>query len=209
MTDPFAPDPFAADHGSPDPIIAESTFGEPISPEPVPPASPLAEPLDVHPAAAGGETGGETAGSPQPASPWTPLYAAAGLAEVLASSLRGRLNRGQSQAKTLPEMTKSRLAEAERQLKAYRDQLNQGYVSLANRGKPTVDSTIGTVKHLSGRTQHQKTEVSTTTTMPPVDQPIVGSDAAAETPVVVQPVVVVEPLDDESTHDESKPYRQE
>lgn len=186
MTDPFAPQPTSPEPTSPEPIIPE-----PISADPGLHCLPTEEPLDGLTSAAGAET---PAPSDLPSS-LTPLYAAAGLAEVVAATLRARLNRGQTQAKTLPEMTRSRLAEAQRQLKEYRDQLNQGYVSLASRGKPTVDSTIGTVKHLSGRTQPKVTDVSDTTTLPPVDQPIVGSDAAAEAPVVVQPLIVVESVE--------------
>ncbi|HYP44916.1 MAG TPA: hypothetical protein VEQ66_06930 [Propionibacteriaceae bacterium] len=111
----------------------------------------------------------------------TPLYAAAGLAEVVMTTLRSRLSQAQAQAKGLPA-GKGKIADLQQQLRVYRDQVASGYTSLATRGKPTVDSTLVTVRHLSGRAERKDVSAPTTGA---------ETNTADQVPsIVVQPVVV-------------------
>jgi len=172
MTDPIH-DPISLDPFSHDPISPDPFSPDPITPE------------------ASSTTAAEspTATVPAKDSALTPLYAAAGLAEVVATQLRTRLSRGQAQSRALPDPTKGRVAELQQQLKSYLDQVTRGYNSLATRGKPTVDSTLVTVKHLSGRAERKVEDVkSDVVDSTKADVP----DHAVVQPVIVPPVVDVD-----------------
>lgn len=175
MTNPFTPDPIGTD-----PIGAEPIGADPISTSPT-------QHEDV-------ETADMSApGGPAKDSALTPLYAAAGLVEVVATSLRSRLNRSQGQGRTLPETTKSRATEIQQQLRTYRDEFSQGYAKLASRGKPTVDSTLVTVRHLSGRAESNvKAPGSSDDEARGASGPLADQQTVQE-PVIAQPVV--DPLD--------------
>jgi hypothetical protein len=172
MTDSFAPDPITPKTTNPDPLATDATS---VSDAP--------------------STTGAAAKAADKDKALTPLYAAAGLVEVVATQLRDRLGRTQAQAQggTLPATAKSRVAELQQQFKTYSDKVTQGYNSLATRGKPTVDSTLVTVRHLSGRAERKVEEIKD-------DVSEFSTRNAQRTPeetVVVQPVVVqpVENLD--------------
>jgi len=111
-------------------------------------------------------------------SDFTPLYAAAGLTDLVAESVKNivfttqvkateRLtqlgSKGTEQAKSattfvltlpeqvksLPETTKARIVEAEKQRKELLDEANNTYVVLAGRGKKVIDDTLIAVRKTS------------------------------------------------------------
>jgi hypothetical protein len=138
-------------------------------------------------------TPGATPGAPSES--LTPLYAAAGLAEVVMTTLRSRLSQAQAQAKGVPA-GKGRIADLQQQLKTYRDRVTVGYNDLATRGKPTVDSTLVTVRHLSGRAERKVEDLVDPATPARAADPASVDDTP---PVVVQPVVVVDATDTDGT----------
>lgn len=128
-----------------------------------------------------------TTAKPSQEASLTPLYAAAGLAEVVMTSLRSRLS--QAQVKALPATSKTVLADLQQQFRTYRDQVTQSYSSLATKGKPTVDSTLVTVRHLSGRAERKVDDLRDAAAPTPTTE---STPADQVPPVVVQPVVVVD-----------------
>lgn len=136
MTDPT---PFA----SGDPIDPIDPSTAPLTTTTTPPADTHSEPPTA--AAIKAKTAKEQA--------LEAIYAAAGLAEVAATTLKARLNREQVGATTA--QAKTRLAELQRQLETYRAEAGQTYAGLATRGKRTVDQTLVTAKHLSGMNERK------------------------------------------------------
>lgn len=180
--DPINPDPFASESVTPDPLATDATS----APDP----------------AAGFIPDDDDKAGAQKDKALTPLYAAAGLVEVVATQLRGRLSRTQAQVQaqtgTLPTTTKSRVAELQQQLKTYSDKVAQGYNSLATRGKPTVDSTLVTVRHLSGRAERKVEDFKADAATADPDMPTAQEQVVVE-PVIVDPVVDVDPVDRDRT----------
>jgi hypothetical protein len=109
------------------------------------------------------------------------------------TELRSRISQAQAQAKGLPA-GKGRIADLQQQLKTYRDRVALGYNDLATRGKPTVDSTLVTVRHLSGRAERKVDDLRDAAAPTAADESTPVDEAP---PVVVTPVVVVETTDTE------------
>lgn len=171
--------------------MTDPNSADPISPDPI--ATDATSAPDAPATATPGSAASEQAASDRDAA-LTPLYAAAGLAEVVATQLRARLGRSQAQTSTLPTTTKSRVAELQQQLKTYSDKVAQGYSSLATRGKPTVDSTLVTVRHLSGRAERKVQDLKPDAASPTLDTPPTQEQVVVQ-PVIVQSVVDVDPID--------------
>lgn len=63
------------------------------------------------------------------------------------------------QVKTLPETTKSRLTDWQKQAQDLVREANATYADLAGRGKRAVDDTIGSARQFSGRAEKRATDV--------------------------------------------------
>jgi hypothetical protein len=59
------------------------------------------------------------------------------------------------QIKNLPESTRARIAELQKQANELRVQANTAYGELAGRGKLAVDDAMGTARELSGKVEHR------------------------------------------------------
>jgi hypothetical protein len=114
-------------------------------------------------------------------SDFTPLYAVAGLTEAVASSVQtawnDRLGRSEQQAKAaaddltafvkslpeqvkaLPETTRVRLAEFQKQAQVFVRGATTTYEDLAGRGKKVVDDKIISARQLSGRAEKRTEDI--------------------------------------------------
>lgn len=63
------------------------------------------------------------------------------------------------QVKTLPETTKARLSDWQKQAQGLVRDANTAYADLAGRGKKAVDETLSTAQKLSGRAERRATDV--------------------------------------------------
>jgi hypothetical protein len=95
-------------------------------------------------------------------SEFTPLYAVAGLTDVLAAGVKETLTQIKSapqQIKALPELTRAGLAEAQTYVTQNYRQASNAYAHLASRGKRAVDDRVGSARRLSIRAERKVEDV--------------------------------------------------
>jgi hypothetical protein len=97
-------------------------------------------------------------------SDYAPLYAVAGLTDTLAEVIKGALAETQGRAgqvKNLPNATRLRIADLQRQANGLLAQAGCTYGALAGRGKRAVDDAMGTAWDMSGRVERRVEETLT------------------------------------------------
>ncbi|MCW2810870.1 MAG: hypothetical protein JWP61_1328, partial [Friedmanniella sp.] len=121
-------------------------------------------------------------------SDYTPLYAVAGLTDVVAEAVRKNVTESQERAarrqaeraaqvkanadevrqflstlpvqlKTLPQTTRERLTDLQQQAGVLRTQATSTYTELAGRGKRVVDGAVATAKDLSTKAERRAEDV--------------------------------------------------